>query len=325
MAETFGARLRRQREQRDIALATIADKTKIKNSLLEALERDDVSHWPSGIFRRAFVRAYAHEIGLDPDAVVREFLELYPDPTEEVSALGDVATAAEQARASGHPPSRLGEFVRSLMGKSPEPEPPAIYRQPQESRSSVELASASTVPRRVNVESGLPEADLTALADLCTEFGSAARAEDLSPLLQKAAKVLNAAGLIVWKWDSRLERLRAHLAYGYSEAVLSHLPTVTREANNATAAAFRSGQLSTVRAAADARSALTLPIVGPQGSIGVLAIEFQPGHEASTLAGSGARIVAAQLSNFVDGQSRVTAVTVRTGPAVVTGEMGLAV
>src|SRR5689334_21210446 len=110
MPETFGARLRRQREQRDVALAAIADKTKIKSSLLEGLERDDVSHWPSGIFRRAFVRAYAHEIGLDPDAVVREFLDLYPDPSEEVASVEEVAAAA-QARAAAHPSSRLGEFV----------------------------------------------------------------------------------------------------------------------------------------------------------------------------------------------------------------------
>ena len=53
MLESFGARLRRRRDEHGIALVTIAEQTKIKVSLLEALERDDVSHWPSGIFRRA--------------------------------------------------------------------------------------------------------------------------------------------------------------------------------------------------------------------------------------------------------------------------------
>ena len=51
--ESFGTRLRNQREAQNIALATIAERTKIKLSLLEELERDDVSHWPTGIFRRA--------------------------------------------------------------------------------------------------------------------------------------------------------------------------------------------------------------------------------------------------------------------------------
>ena len=85
MPESLGARLRRRREEQRIALSTIAERTKIKSALLEALERDDVSHWPAGIYRRAFIRSYAHAIGLDPDPVVREFLELYPDPEEAVA------------------------------------------------------------------------------------------------------------------------------------------------------------------------------------------------------------------------------------------------
>ena len=73
---TFGARLRSQREQQHVALATIAEETKINVALLEGLERDDVSRWPGGLFRRAYVRTYAQKIGLDPEQVVREFIEL---------------------------------------------------------------------------------------------------------------------------------------------------------------------------------------------------------------------------------------------------------
>ena len=58
MPDSFGTRLRQQREQRQISLTTIAEQTKIKMSLLEGLERDDISQWPIGIFRRAFVRSY---------------------------------------------------------------------------------------------------------------------------------------------------------------------------------------------------------------------------------------------------------------------------
>ncbi|PYR14130.1 MAG: hypothetical protein DMG00_04655 [Acidobacteria bacterium] len=78
--ERFGSRLRRERERRHIALSSISANTKISVALFEGLERDDVSRWPSGIFRRAFIRAYAEGIGLDPDAVTREFNERFPDP-----------------------------------------------------------------------------------------------------------------------------------------------------------------------------------------------------------------------------------------------------
>jgi transcriptional regulator with XRE-family HTH domain len=79
--ESLGTRLRRERERRQIALASIAANSKISVSLFEALERDDASRWPSGIvFRRAFIRAYAEAVGLDPEATAREFLERFPDP-----------------------------------------------------------------------------------------------------------------------------------------------------------------------------------------------------------------------------------------------------
>ena len=91
MDSSFGDRLRLQREQRQIALTTIADQTKIKLSLLEALERDDLSHWPLGIFGRSYIRAYAQAVGLDPSATVREFIERHPGSVEpSEAALSDV-------------------------------------------------------------------------------------------------------------------------------------------------------------------------------------------------------------------------------------------
>jgi transcriptional regulator with XRE-family HTH domain len=82
MMGDFGPRLRRERERRKISLESISANTKVSISLFEALERDDISRWPCGIFRRSFVRSYAEAIGLDGDETVREFLERFPDPVE---------------------------------------------------------------------------------------------------------------------------------------------------------------------------------------------------------------------------------------------------
>jgi transcriptional regulator with XRE-family HTH domain len=84
--ESFGARLRRERERRQISLRSIADTTKIGIGLLQALERDDVSRWPAGIFRRAFIRAYAEAAGLDAAEIVREFQEAFPPSADEQQA-----------------------------------------------------------------------------------------------------------------------------------------------------------------------------------------------------------------------------------------------
>lgn len=115
MPDSLGARLRQRREEHGIDLIAIAAQTKIKVSLLEGLERDDVSHWPSGIFRRAYIRAYAQAIGLDPDAAVREFLQVHSDRDEEVTTEAIASTLAG-ARSAAGPPTRLRFLVGSALG-----------------------------------------------------------------------------------------------------------------------------------------------------------------------------------------------------------------
>jgi transcriptional regulator with XRE-family HTH domain len=114
--QRFGKRLRLERERRRITLDSIASNTKIGIALLKGLERDDVSRWPSGIFRRSFIREYAAAIGLDPDETAREFLERFPDPAEPIRPA--------RARASEAPVLRLTLadtgpwFVRELVDGS---------------------------------------------------------------------------------------------------------------------------------------------------------------------------------------------------------------
>jgi transcriptional regulator with XRE-family HTH domain len=79
---SFGARMRLERERRKISIAAIAENTKILGALLEGLENDDVSRWPTGFYRRAFLRSYANAIGVDADAALKEFLEQYPEPED---------------------------------------------------------------------------------------------------------------------------------------------------------------------------------------------------------------------------------------------------
>jgi cytoskeletal protein RodZ len=80
----FGAKLRDAREKRGISVRQIANVTRISIGALEALERNDISKLPGGIFSRAFVRAYAAEVGLDPEETIREFIAQFPN--ESVTA-----------------------------------------------------------------------------------------------------------------------------------------------------------------------------------------------------------------------------------------------
>ena len=95
--DTFGPRLRRERERRGISLETIATVTNVSIELWQGFERNDLSRWPKGLFARAFVRDYAKAVGLDANEVVDDFCRLFP--------LGDrrvVPLIREQARLIGH-------------------------------------------------------------------------------------------------------------------------------------------------------------------------------------------------------------------------------
>lgn len=76
--ETFGPRLRRERERRGISLDTVAARTNVSTELWLGLESNDFSKWPGGLFARAFVRDYARVVGLDADELVDDFCRLYP-------------------------------------------------------------------------------------------------------------------------------------------------------------------------------------------------------------------------------------------------------
>jgi hypothetical protein len=336
MLESLGARLRQRREEQEIPLITIADQTKIKLSLLEALERDDVSHWPSGIFRRAFIRAYAQAIGLNPDVVVREFLETYPDPIELIAMPSAISETADRGRINGGPPTRFRYLVGSAIGSlsrlrrnptvedpgagdaipvdrpSPaEPDLPVIashpspelsHREPSPPEPSrVEMTNEVVADCPLANETASFEPDFLAVAQLCTEFGRVENRIEVQPLLQEAARILDATGVIVWVWDAGAAELRSALAHGYSDRVLAQLPAVRRDADNATAAAFRSAQICAINGGEQSSSALVVPLLTPAGCSGVFAIELQHGSEQTRSVRAVATIFAAQLAQLIGG------------------------
>jgi cytoskeletal protein RodZ len=112
----FGGTLRSARERKGISLRHIANATKISMGALEALERNDFSRLPGGIFSRSFVRAYAQEVGLDPDHTVSEFLKeagesFEPPPAvaqEDAPLLPDRPDPALDFRQSWRPTRAVG-------------------------------------------------------------------------------------------------------------------------------------------------------------------------------------------------------------------------
>jgi transcriptional regulator with XRE-family HTH domain len=124
-AGEFGAQLKAARERRGVALETIAAETKISASHFAAMERGDLTRWPSGIFARGFVRAYAEAVGLDPDATAAEFVRIAGEADRKgragaavVPSASTIPTSIAPAVVSG---PRSGVVLRLLLAEEPLP------------------------------------------------------------------------------------------------------------------------------------------------------------------------------------------------------------
>jgi transcriptional regulator with XRE-family HTH domain len=79
--------LREAREQRGISVEELSRRTKIGVSTLHALERGQTDRLPGGIFVRGFLRAYAREVGLDSEDIVRRYLAQVEPPSDAAPAV----------------------------------------------------------------------------------------------------------------------------------------------------------------------------------------------------------------------------------------------
>ena len=64
---TLGEELRRVREEKGMNLREVSDATHIGSRFLQAIESDNYSILPGGIFNRGFVRSYARYVGMDEE------------------------------------------------------------------------------------------------------------------------------------------------------------------------------------------------------------------------------------------------------------------
>ena len=139
----FGENLRREREMRGVSLEEISSATKISLRFLDAIEREDFSKLPGGIFSRSFIRSYARYLGLDEERVVAEF-QLAARPQMDF----DLHRMAAGKTSSGRPATRtpliatlvavvllVGGYVlfrySQRAAEAPAPPPPAPVAAPK--------------------------------------------------------------------------------------------------------------------------------------------------------------------------------------------------
>ena len=144
--EAFGPNLRRLRVKRGVSLESIAAATKVPTDLWAALERNDFTRWPAGIYARAYVRAYALEVGVDPDMTVDEFCRLFPNGDRRVGRV-----VREQAALVGHDLRWKDDLVGSITDEKRSVAPTGAPNLPAIACMSASRAgriSFERVPRR---------------------------------------------------------------------------------------------------------------------------------------------------------------------------------
>jgi len=168
-----------------------------------------------------------------------------------------------------------------------------------------EAATALPVIEPIRFEAPLPKAraavtpKLLTTAQLCRELARVVDSGSLPHLLERAARVLDASGIIVWVAEPSRQRLVPALSHGYDERTVMRMGSIHRDANNAAAAAYRSSEVRTVAGDASANSAFIVPLITNDGCVGVLSAEMKAGCEKDESAQALATIFASQLATLV--------------------------
>jgi hypothetical protein len=144
-----------------------------------------------------------------------------------------------------------------------------------------------------------PPIDLGRIASLCSDLARVVDTQALPAILERTAAVLDAPGIVLWISDPDGRELSPIITHGYSAQVVSRLGTILRDAENVTAAAFRTSLVQTVNGDAVSNGAIAAPLVTPVGCVGVMAAEVRHEGERDSAKLAAATIVAAQLATLV--------------------------
>lgn len=175
-----------------------------------------------------------------------------------------------------------------LASAAAEPQPAALPPvEPVRFEAPLPKARAAVTPRLLNT------------AQLCAELARVTESRQLPSVLERAAKVLEASGIIVWVAEPSRQRLVPALFHGYEPRIISRMGSIHREANNAAAAAYRASEVRTVAGDSFTSAAVIVPLMTSDGCVGVMSAEMKSGSEKDESAQAFATIFASQLATLV--------------------------
>jgi cytoskeletal protein RodZ len=152
-----GARLRAIREERGLSVDDIARRTMIAPRILRAIEGDDFSAVPAGIFARGYLRAYAKAVGVSADEIIARYLEEHH--ATPVAASAGASTPASTRSVTPLPSalSVLGDYREyALIALAVAAVLLAVYLWPGGEPAPTTLRPQSTTAQSAHTTSGAP-------------------------------------------------------------------------------------------------------------------------------------------------------------------------
>jgi hypothetical protein len=174
-----------------------------------------------------------------------------------------------------------------------------VAQTTRENETAAPVPTPAPVPVAVAPAAPATAVDLSALASVCTDLARLTDTRSLTAVLERAAATLDANGIVLWIADPDGRELSPIVTHGYTPHIVTRLGTILRDAENATAAAFRTSLLQTVKADAISNGAIAAPLVTPGGCVGVMAAEVRSRGEQDGATLAAATIVAAQIATLV--------------------------
>lgn len=176
---------------------------------------------------------------------------------------------------------------------------PVTYRTAATAARPADTVTAAAAVATPPAAPPAPSIDLDGIASLCSELAKLVDGRALPGAMERAARLLQASGIILWIADPDGRELVPVVSHGYPAHLLTRLGTIDRDAENVTAAAFRTGLVQTLDSSASSPGAIAAPLPTPAGPIGVMAAEVLNHRERHQQTLSVAAIVAAQLATLM--------------------------
>jgi hypothetical protein len=211
-----------------------------------------------------------------------------PSAAREPDEYARVVPTAKAAPVSGTP--------TTASPTSPARMPPTVpVARPASSTGHVPAKPVAKPAEAATVAVAVPNRWPDAAA-LCSDIARVSDSTQIGALLSRAARLLNATGIVVWMASEARDSLGPAVATGYDERLVARLGSIPRDDDNLTARAFRDVASKTSKGRQGSAAALAVPLVAPSGAVGVLSAEFRDAQDVDPQQLAIATIVAAQLS-----------------------------